>query len=60
MRKFEIRYNDGVFAESIVFNNNHSDDFVEKYLLETIQEYNTNINSLYHITRENIKEIINY
>ena len=60
MRKFEIRYNDGVLAESIVFNNNHSDDFIEKYLLETIQEYNTNINSLYHITRENIKEIINY
>ena len=60
MRKFEIRYNDGVYAETIYFNDNHNNDFIENYLNETIKEFNTNINSLYHITRENIKEIINY
>lgn len=57
MRKFEIRYNDGVFAESVKFNSCHDNEFIEKYLLDTIEEYNKNPNKDYHITRENIKEI---
>ena len=57
MRKFEIRYNDGVIAGVITFNKNHTDNFIENYFQEEIKEFNLNPNKLYHITRENIIEI---
>lgn len=57
MKTFEIKYNDGVFAGSITFNNNHTTDFIENYLKEEIKEFNNNSNKDYHITRKNIIEI---
>lgn len=57
MRNFEIKYNDGVLAETITFNDNHNDDFIEKYLKQEIEEFNTNPNENHHISRKNITEI---
>lgn len=57
MRKFEIKYNDGVIAETVTFNDNHNNEFIEKYLKHEIEEFNTNLNKNYHISRKNITEI---
>lgn len=57
MRKFEIKYNDGVYAATITFNDNHSEDFIKKYLEQEIELFNTNPNKDYHISRKNITEI---
>lgn len=57
MRKFEIKYNDGVFAQSIKFNKDHSNEFILEYLKNTIEDFNKNPNKDYHITMKNIKEI---
>lgn len=57
MRTFEIKYNDGVYAETITFNNNHDNAFIENYLKEEIKEFNSNLNKDHHITRNNIVEI---
>ena len=57
MRKFEIRYNDGVYAESVMFDENHNDKFISEFLLKRIEKYNKNPNKDYHITMDNINEI---
>lgn len=57
-RIFEIRYNDGVFAETIKFNNSFTNEAIEKTLLNFIKEFNKNPNKDYHITRKNIIEVI--
>lgn len=58
MRVFEIRYNDGVFAEQISFDTQKvNEEKMEILLDEEIKEFNKNSNPDYHITRNNIKEI---
>jgi hypothetical protein len=56
MRHFKIYYNDGVYAETISFDSK-TNEFIEECLADSIAEYNQNINSRYHITRDNIKEV---
>ena len=58
-RKFDIYYKDGVWAMSIVFIDK-DDNFIRTYLQDVIDnEFNDNINSLYHIGFENITEVKN-
>lgn len=56
MKHFKIYYNDGVYAETITFINK-SKKFINKCLADTIKEYNTNCNKLYHISFKNIQRV---
>ena len=57
MRKFEIRYNDGVFYGEITFNDSCDNESIEKFLKQEIDSNNKNPNKNYHISRKNIIEI---
>jgi hypothetical protein len=52
-KTYIIKYNDGVFAESITFTDKN-EDYIKNYLTKEIEEFNKNINRDYHITWENI------
>jgi len=55
-RYFKIHYNDGVFAEEIVFTDK-TDKEIKTYLQKEIDNYSKNPNTEYHITMNNIKEV---
>ena len=56
-RYFKIFYNDGVFAMDVTFIDK-DDNFIKSYLQQVInEEFNDNINSLYHINFSNIIEM---
>lgn len=57
MKVYEIFYNDGIFAESIEFDESCTEEFINDYLQKTVEKYNENDNEDYHITMENIKII---
>lgn len=57
MKKYEIYYNDGVLCGTVCFENWATEEEREQYFLQEIAENNKNVNSDYHIGRENIVEV---
>jgi len=55
-KKYEIFYNDGAYYEMMVFNNMSQTEIEDRIQLE-IDNNNKNINPLYHIARDNFKEV---
>lgn len=55
-KKYEIFYNDGAYYGTMVFNNMSQTEIEDRIQLE-IDNNNKNINPLYHITRDNFKEV---
>jgi hypothetical protein len=57
MKIFTVFYNDGVYYGTFEF---HTDDnnIIEKEIQKEIDDNNKNPNPLYHITRENFKEVL--
>lgn len=56
-KEFNIFYNDGVFAENIVFNEGKTDKEIQEFFNNEIQEFNKNPNKDYHITMNNIVRV---
>lgn len=55
-RRYDIYYNDGAYYGAITFENKSQDE-IEDLIQEEIDDNNKNPNSLYHITRDNFKEV---
>jgi ribosomal protein S3AE len=55
-KAYNIYYNDGAYYGTMTFNN-LSEDVIESEIQAEIKDNNKNINPLYHITRDNFKEV---
>ena len=55
-KTYNIYYNDGAYYGTITFTNKTSEE-IENCISEEIKENKKNINSLYHINRNNFKLI---
>lgn len=57
MIRYDIYYNDGVFYGTMEFFYNDK-NVIEKAIEEEIKDNNKNINPMYHISRDNFKEVL--
>ena len=53
MKEFNIYYNDGAYYGKMEFENNISQNEIEKAITKEIEDNNKNPNTLYHISRNN-------
>lgn len=56
-KQYNILYNDGAFYGTMTFKEGTTQDRIEILIQEEIENNNKNINPLYHITRNNFKEV---
>ncbi|HBJ1650379.1 TPA: hypothetical protein LA460_000283 [Clostridium botulinum] len=55
-RKFDIFYNDGAYYGTFTFTDKSQEE-IEELIQEEIDDNNITSNTLYHITRDNFKEV---
>lgn len=56
LKKYNIYYNDGAFYGTVTFKNKTQSE-IESLIQDEINDNNKNPNKMYHITRNNFKEI---
>lgn len=55
-KTYNIYYNDGAYYGTVTFTNKSQEE-IEDVIQKEIEDNNKNPNSLYHITRNNFKEV---
>lgn len=56
LKEYKIYYNDGAYYGTMTFKGKTQDE-IEDLIQKEIDSNNKNINLLYHIARENFKEV---